>query len=648
MCGIAGYLAGGGLCPEQEVVRGMCDRIRHRGPDGEGCYVDEVVGLGHRRLSIIDLEGGRQPLGNEDGSVQIVFNGEIYNFQELMKDLKRRGHRFQTRSDTEVIVHLYEEVGESVPEHLNGMFAFAIWDRRRQALFLARDRFGEKPLYWTDSIPGMRFCFASELKAMTWMPGFPSRVRPESVSDFLALGYVPDPHSIYAAVRKLEPATSMTVTAEGARRQRRYWTPCFAQASGAWTKKASVEEVDFLAGDAVRSRMVSDVPLGGFLSGGVDSSTAVAYMARSAPGRVKTFSIGFTTEEFSELEYARLVAEKYETSHHEEVVTPSIGEMLGTLVRQYDEPFGDSSAIPTLYLARMTRKFVTVALSGDGADELFGGYRRYAYALEAERMRGRLPTWVRRGVMVPLGNVYPRLEGLPRVFRAKSTLQRLASTLGEAHFDAMACLRQDRLKEVLGAPLGKQLGGYSSRRSFSERFLEFADLPPLAQMQAVDWQTYLPGDILVKVDRATMAYSLESRAPWLDHRLADLAAQLPTESKVLGGTGKVLFKQLARQYIPEQLVTRRKQGFAVPMALWFRTSLKVPFERAVFRAELEPYLDMDGVRRLWASHQSGKCDHSSGLWNVLMLAYWDRVHLQGESWEDWGGRRGGPVEHHAV
>ena len=633
MCGIAGYLAGGGVHAERDVVRGMCDRIRHRGPDGEGCYVDERVALGHRRLSIIDVEGGKQPLGNEDGSVQIVFNGEIYNFQHLMEELKQRGHLFQTRSDTEVIVHLYEEVGERVPEYLNGMFAFAIWDRNRQTLLLARDRFGEKPLYWTDAIPGMPLCFASELKAMRWLPGFPSQVRPESVADFLALCYVPDPHTIYAAVRKLEPATSMTVRADGTRKETRYWTPRFAAASGALEQRAGVEEVDELAGDAVRSRMVSDVPLGGFLSGGVDSSGVVAYMARSAPGRIRTFSIGFTTEEFNELQYARLVARKYETNHHEEVVTPSIEEMLGTLVRQYDEPFGDSSAIPTLYLSQMTRKFVTVALSGDGADELFGGYRRYAHALSAERLRSMVPAGLRRWVIGPLGEAYPRSGSLPRMFRAKSTLQGMASTLGQAYFDAMSSLRQEGLTAVLAAPLRSQLNGYSCREGFSARFQEYADLPPLAQLQAVDWRTYLPGDILVKVDRATMAYSLESRAPWLDHRLAELAARLPTEAKVSGRTGKVLFKQVVGRYIPEQLVTRRKMGFAVPMALWLRTSLKAPFERAVFGRELEPYLDVAGVRRLWMDHQNGRGDYSSALWNMLMLAYWDQVHLRGEAWQ---------------
>ena len=631
MCGIAGYLAGTGMRPDQDLVRGMCDRIRHRGPDGEGYYADERVALGHRRLSIIDVEGGKQPLGNEDGSVQLVFNGEIYNFQHLMDGLKGRGHRFRTRSDTEVIVHLYEEVGERVPEFLNGMFALAIWDRNRQTLFLARDRFGEKPLYWTDAVPGMPFCFASELKALAGLPGFPSKVRPESVADFLNFSYVPDPHTIYAAVRKLEPATSLTVRADGGRTESRYWTPRFAPDTPAARPAAVLEELDALAGDAVRSRMVSDVPLGGFLSGGVDSSAVVAYMARSAPGRVCTFSIGFTAKEFDELEYARLVARQYNTDHYEEVVTPAIEEMLGTLVRHYDEPFGDSSAVPTLYLARMTRQFVTVALSGDGADELFGGYRRYAFALSEERVRRMLPEGFRRSVIGPLGNVYPKFDYLPRMFRARSTLQGISSTLAGAYFNAMSRFRDEGLAAILSAPLRRQLNGYSCRQTFCDRFREYAELPPLSQLQAVDWRTYLPGDILVKVDRATMAYSLESRAPWLDHRLAELAATLPTPLKVRGHNGKTLFKEAVSRYIPPVLVQRRKMGFVVPLASWFRTSLKATFEQTVLREAAAEYLNLDAARNLWRQHQSGVRDHSSTLWNLLMLACWDSHHRRGES-----------------
>ena len=343
MCGIAGYLAAPGKRPEKETVARMCDRLRHRGPDGHGYFCDQHVALGHRRLSIIDVEGGAQPLGNEDDTIQVVFNGEIYNFGELKQGLQERGHRFRTNTDTEVLVHLYEEVGDRLPEHLNGMFAFAIWDSRRRELFLARDRFGEKPLYYTSAIAGMRFCFASELKAFTVLPEFPAAVSPKGVANFVDFAYVPDPLTIYDDVYKLESGHCLSVTADN-QRLRRYWKAEFAIDSGADFEKVT-GDLRELAQDAVEARMISDVPLGSFLSGGVDSSSVVAFMALRAPESVKTFSIGFTSRQFDERYYARLVAERYHTAHEELVVTPSIREVFPTLVEHYDEPFADSSAI---------------------------------------------------------------------------------------------------------------------------------------------------------------------------------------------------------------------------------------------------------------------------------------------------------------
>lgn len=631
MCGIAGYILEEGGRKDEATIRRMCSLLAHRGPDGEGIALDGRVALGHRRLSIIDVEGGRQPLGNEDGRLQIVFNGEIYNYQELMAGLKKRGHRFQTRSDTEAIVHLYEEVGERVPEYLNGMFAFAIWDRDKQEVFLARDRFGEKPLYYTQSIPGMDFCFGSELKALMAVDGFPRNIRAESVADFLNLSYVPDPDTIYRDVWKLEPSHRLLFGLKGGLRKSRYWCPSFEE-QGMGSAAESAARIDGLARDAVRSRMVSDVPLGGFLSGGVDSSAVVAYMAQSAPDRVKTFSIGFTAKEYDELEYAQLVAQRYQTSHHEEVVTPRVEEMLGTLVRHYDEPFGDSSAIPTLYLARMTRKHVTVALSGDGADELFGGYRRYAFALTEERVRNLMPAWIRRSVVRGAARLYPKFDYLPRAFRAKSTLTGISQSLREAYFEAMSRFGSGGLNTLMSGDLEADWADEGSRERFCGRFTAFANLPPLAQLQAVDWQTYLPGDILVKVDRATMAYSLESRAPWLDHRLAELAARLPTREKVQGHEGKVLFKRAVSAHVPEQLLRRGKMGFAVPMPLWLRSSLKDTFERLVFQQEMERYLNLRAVRELWDRHQRRQRDYSAALWNILMLACWDQVHQRRAGW----------------
>ena len=624
MCGIAGYLTNDRVVPDGMPVKRMCDRLIHRGPDGEGYYCAAGVALGHRRLSIIDVSGGSQPMGNEDGSIQVVFNGEIYNFLELRSDLVQKGHHFVTRSDTEVLVHLYEEVGERLPEYLNGMFAFAIWDSRRKELFLARDRFGKKPLYYSSAVAGTRFCFASELKALTAIPGFDAAVNPQSVANFLALSYVPDPDTIYHDVFKLPPAHSLTVTEPGLR-LRRYWQPSFVVEPGLQFDNV-VEEIRSLAADSVERRMISDVPLGGFLSGGVDSSGVVAFMARKAPDRVQTFSIGFTSKEFDELHFAHMVADRYHTEHREQVVSLSILEMLDTLVQQFDEPFGDSSAIPTLYLARMTRQYVTVALSGDGADELFGGYRRYFYGALEARLRQRFPGWFRRSFFRVAGKYYPKFDYLPQVFRAKTLLGNLACETGDAYFTSMTAFRDEGLSAVLAPELSKELGSYSPRESYRDRFAAVRDLPPLQQMQAVDFQTYLPGDILVKADRATMAYSLESRSPWLDYRLGELACRLPSAFKLNGRSGKHIFKRALAPYVPDEVITRRKMGFSVPLAEWFRTSLKPVFQAQALQPGMERYLSLRETRRLWSEHQSGLHDHSRKLWNVLMLACWESRH----------------------
>lgn len=626
MCGIAGYVASH-RPPDQSLIRAMCDRISHRGPDGDGYFHDRGAALGHRRLSIIDLSGGAQPLGNEDGQVQIVFNGEIYNYLEIRAGLIRKGHRFTTNSDTEVIVHLYEEEGERAPEFLNGMFALAIWDGRREELFLARDRFGKKPLYYTTAVPGFRLCFGSELKALTMLPGFPNEVNEQKLAEFLAFSYVPQPGTIYRNVSQVPAAHTLTLTAEGVR-LRRYWTPRFGIDEKA-NFEEKVEELRALAADSVKRRMMSDVPLGAFLSGGVDSSAAVGFMATEASERVKTFSIGFTKREFDELEFARLVAARYQTDHHEEVVSPSIQEVLGTLVKHYDEPFGDASAIPTLYLSRMTRKHVTVALSGDGADELFGGYRRYYYGALEERLRRKFPGWFRESVFRFAGRYYPKFDYLPQIFRARTLLGNLSLDIADAYYTSMTAFRDEALDRVLAPEVKRALNGYSPRESYRERFRQVRELPPLQQMQAVDLDTYLVGDILVKADRATMAYSLESRSPWLDYRLGELACSLPASFKISGMSGKHIFKQAVSKLVPQPILTRKKMGFAVPLAHWFRTSLKPIFENLVQREEMERYTSQGEVRTIWQEHQSGYHDHSRKLWNLLMLAAWSHCHRDG-------------------
>ncbi|MCD6400232.1 asparagine synthase (glutamine-hydrolyzing), partial [candidate division WOR-3 bacterium] len=581
-----------------------------------------------RRLSIIDLRGGRQPLANEDGTIQVVFNGEIYNFRELRRELEKKGHRFATRTDTEVLVHLYEEAGERMPEYLNGMFAFAIWDGRERRLLLARDRLGKKPLYYTTRIPGLRFSFASELKALASLPGFPRKVKPESVADFLSLSYVPDPETVYEDVHKLRPGHTLTVTDADEVRERCYWAPAFTP--GEASADNAREELEALVRDAVERRMISDVPLGAFLSGGIDSSLVVSHMVGAESGPVKTFSIGFTEKRFDELTYARAVAQRYQTEHREKVVSPDVHDMMDVLIRHYDEPFGDSSAIPTLYLARMTRENVTVALSGDGADELFAGYRRYRFAMLEEQIRRRLPGWFRCTVVSLGARLYPKFDYLPQVFRAKALLRDVAQELAGAYFSSMSVFGDRELARVLSPEFQRSLHGYSPREAYRQRFTRWRHLPPLEQLQAVDLETYLPGDILVKADRATMAYSLETRSPWLDYRIAEFAGQLPTDYKLRDGQGKYLLRLLSAGRIPEVVVRRRKMGFSVPLAQWFRQTLRRPFESLVLAARMEEYCNLREMRRLWREHQAGFRNHDRKLWNLLMLSCWDRYHRNQE------------------
>lgn len=621
MCGIAGFLTRGGQRAEESWIRNMAASLAHRGPDGEGYFVEDGLALGHRRLSIIDLETGAQPMANEDGSLVIVFNGEIYNFLDLRPELEQQGHVFRTRSDTEVLLHLYEQYGEAMTERLNGMFAFAIWDRHKGELFLARDRFGKKPLYYLLDHGSWRFAFASEAKALLALPGVDRAVEPSSVADFLAFGYVPEPRSIFRSIRKLSAGSSLLVSGERCS-ERRYWRLEFGRSRHNW--EDAVAEIDQLASDAVRRRLISDVPLGAFLSGGVDSSAAVAYMARHAPGRVRTFSIGFSERDYDETRYARMVAERYQTDHQQQTVRPQIGEMLDVLADHFDEPFGDASAIPTLYLARMTRQFVTVALSGDGADEVFAGYRRYRHALIEERIRRRFPRWFRRSFFRIAGRIYPKFDYLPQVFRAKSILTNLGRELADAYYNSLTVFRDGELAGALSADLRGSLGGYDSRAGYSERFRPRRELHPLEQLQAVDMETYLPGDILVKADRATMAYSLEGRSPWLDYRLAELAASLPAEWKATPANGKYIFKKTVEPLVPAEILWRPKMGFVIPLKEWFRGELRPVFEREVLEGRDTGLIDRQQAALLLEQHVSGVRNRDRWLWNLLVLQLWAR------------------------
>jgi asparagine synthase (glutamine-hydrolysing) len=628
MCGIAGVLYADPARPvERSVLRAMGDSIAHRGPDAEGFWAEPGLGLVHRRLSIIDLSGGDQPIGNEGGSVQVVFNGEIYNFQELRAGLERQGHQFRTRSDTEVLVHLYEEEGEQLVRRLRGMFAFALWDRRAKRLVLARDRVGIKPLYlYRDA---EKLVFGSELKAILAHPGVERAIDAAGLEDYLAFGMVPGAGSIFRKVEKLPPAHVLVATAAALdRAPARYWQlrlePDERPSAGEWQEavRAKVEE-------AVRIHLVADVPVGAFLSGGIDSSVVVAACAGATRGPLQTFSIGFREEAFSELPYARQVAGQFGTRHAEEVVTPDAVALLDELTHYYDEPFADPSALPTFHVSRLARRGVKVVLSGDGGDEAFGGYARYAHDVREAALRRRLPRWFRRLALGPLARVWPKADWLPRPLRAKTALTNLALDAGPAYANTLALCRPPLRRRLLAPDLAAGLNGHDPGRIIRE---SHAAAPPgdaLGGMIAADVATVLPDDFLVKVDRASMANGLEVRPPLLDHELLELAARIPSRWKVRGGETKWVFKQAFARQLPAGLARRRKQGFEVPVDAWLRGPLRGVFEDAVLPpgACVAGLIDQGVARRLYRAHLAGTGRHGGVLWSVLVLARWAERYL---------------------
>jgi asparagine synthase (glutamine-hydrolysing) len=608
------------------VLKAMGDSIAHRGPDGEGLWRDPGLGLVHRRLSIIDLAGGDQPIGNEDGSVQVVFNGEIYNYQELRAGLEGRGHRLRTRSDTEVLVHLYEDEGEDLVNRLRGMFTFALWDRRRRRLLLARDRLGIKPLYvYRDA---EKLLFASELKGILAHPGVNPSVDPAALEDYLAFGMVPGPRSIFRGIEKLPPAHTMLVrdgAAAGA--ARRYWQLRFeadrGPTEGEWQEavRAKVEE-------AVRLHLIADVPVGAFLSGGVDSTVVVASSAGQTPEPLQTFSIGFAEESVSELPYARATAAHFRTRHAEQVVTPDAATLLGDLTHYYDEPFADTSAVPTFLLSKLTARSVKVALSGDGGDEGFGGYARYAHDLGEAAVRRRLPVWLRRGLGAAAG-VWPKADWLPRPLRAKTALTNLALDAGPAYANTLQLCRPPLRRRLLAPDVAATLNGHRPETAACAAFAAAPADDPLAGMIAADVATLLPDDYLVKVDRASMAHGLEVRPPLLDHELLELTARIPSALKVHDGQTKWVMKQAFRGRLPGDTLTRPKQGFEVPVDNWLRGPLREMFEDVALapNARLHGLIDRPVAADLFRAHRRGTGRHGAVLWSVLVLACWADRYL---------------------
>lgn len=632
MCGIVGIMDLTGRRPIcRELVSRMNETQLHRGPDESGLHLEPGLGLGHRRLSIIDLSTGQQPLFNEDGSVVVVFNGEIYNYRELIPQLAGLGHSFRTKSDTEVIVHAWEQWGEGCVTRFRGMFAFALWDRNSSTLFLGRDRLGVKPLYYALT-SDQQFIFGSELKSLLAHPGLRRDLDPLAIEEYFALGYVPDPRTIYAGAQKLPPAHTLTLRRGGPVPQpREYWDVRFTLDNRISQQDAQAELIERLK-ESVRLRMISEVPLGAFLSGGVDSSAVVAMMAGVSADPVNTCSISFSDPAYDEAAYARQVAERYRTRHRVETVDADDFDLIDVLARTYDEPYADSSALPTYRVCQLARKHVTVALSGDGGDESFAGYRRYRMHALEERLRSALPISVRRPAFGVLGKMYPKADWAPKLFRAKTTFQALARTSVDAYFHSVSVLRDDMRIRLYSRAFKTRLGGYSAAEVFRRHAGRAGTDDALALVQYLDLKTYLVGDINTKVDRASMAHSLEVREPLMDHPLVEWLASLPSSLKVRGQEGKHLLKKTMEPYLPQEILYRPKMGFAVPLAQWFRGPLRQRVRDAILGPELAhtDMFDEKYLRRLLDAHQSGVRDYSSPLWSLLMFqAFLVNARMQG-------------------
>jgi len=623
MCGISGIVdIRDRRTIDEGLLRAMNDTLVHRGPDGEGFHFEPGVGFGHRRLSIIDLEGGKQPLYNEDNSVVVTYNGEIYNFQELASELKALGHVFRTHCDTEVIVHSWEEWGVDCLSRFNGMFAFALWDRNRQTLFLARDRLGIKPLYYA-SLDDGQVIFGSEMKAVTRNPAVPKTIDPCAVEEYFTFGYVPDPRSIYRAIRKLEPGTFLRFRrGEAPGEPVRYWdVPLDAPARASGSLDDICHELRDQLKASVERRLVADVPLGAFLSGGIDSSAVVAMMRELDADPVLTCSIGFKEKQFDESKYANMVAVAKSTDHNSEIVEASDYGLLEKLVTLYDEPFADSSAIPTYRVCELARKHVTVALSGDGGDESFIGYRRYRLFSFEERIRSMFPDGLRTRLFSFLGDRYPKLDWAPRIFRGKTTFQALARDSMQAYLHGVSIFPEEGRNWLFSDTLKQELQGYRSAEVFKNYVGDKVFDDPMRMVQYLDFKTYLPGDILTKVDRASMAHSLEVRVPFLDHTFISWVAGLPTQHKLHLGTGKHVLKEALRPLLPHEVLFRSKMGFAVPLVHWFRGSLRERAAATICGDRLKQcgLFAPEGLDRLVTEHQSGKRDWTASLWALLMF-----------------------------
>ena len=598
----------------------MANRIRHRGPDAQGIWTGPGIGFAHRRLAIIDLTTGDQPIASEDGAIRVVFNGEIYNYPELRSRLESQGHRFSTHSDTEVLVHLYEEHGEELVHLLRGMFAFAMWDSRRQQLLLARDRVGLKPLYYYQD--PQKLIFASELKSILACPGVHRDIDLEALDAYLTWGFIPGEQSIFRSIRKLQPGHTLKIDRDHFSSQpRRYW-----QLDVAIEEDRTVDdwlgEVSRKFSETVRLHCLSDVPVGAFLSGGIDSSAVVAELAKVRGADLQTFSIGFLEERYSELPHARGIAKRFGTRHFEGIVTPEAAGSLDDLVRHFDEPFADPSAIPTLYLSRLAREHVKVVLSGDGGDEAFGGYSRYLHDLQEHRLRRFIPDVIRRSLLRRVASLWPQADWLPRVLRAKSTLTNLSLDPAAAYANTLTMTPLPLRRLILSRDVQEQLNGFCPTRMVERVFPE--GIEPLGAMTQTDIRTILPDDFLTKVDRASMAVGLEVRPPLVDHEFLELSARIPSRFKVRGGQGKWIFKQMLQDQLPNSVLYRRKQGFEIPVDGWLGGPLREQVEATILSPTnpVADYIDQDEAAKLCLAHRRHTARHGQTIWALLVLARW--------------------------
>ncbi|TYK65764.1 asparagine synthase (glutamine-hydrolyzing) [Colwellia echini] len=620
MCGIAGFSQFNQVKAEQQTLVKMGDAIYHRGPDAGGEYLDEGIALCHRRLSIIDLSAaGTQPMHSSDDKLVIVFNGEIYNYLGLRETLIAEGYQFNTHTDTEVILALYAKYGEQCLEHLNGQFAFALWDKAKQELFIARDRMGKKPLYYY--FDNENIFFASELKALLVLPNIPKKIRDDAVYDFFAYQYIPDPKTIFENVYKLEPGHFITFNSKGLNKKE-YWDVSFAQTSNDSEEQLKAKLTQ-LTDDCTKNRMISDVPLGAFLSGGVDSSGVVALMAKNSESPITTCSIGFDDEKYNEVDFARAVAEQYKTNHHEFTVHQNVKDELANIVSYFDEPFADPSLVPTYFVSELARQKVTVAIAGDGGDEVFAGYEKYSVDNVENKLRQKFPSVIREYIFPPLAKLAGCINATP-FRRAKSLLTSLSVEPAMGFYITNSFITDDIWNNLVNDKMNNSLNGYHPSKITIDKYHKADGPDHLSKILYTDMKTYLPGGILVKVDRMSMANSLEVRAPILDYKLVEFAATIPSKYKFNDGEKKYILKEIFKPFLTDDILYRKKMGFSVPLADWLRGEIKDITEDCLFNRKtgLVNYFKPEEIKKMWQQHQDKTTDYSAPLWSMLMFQMW--------------------------